>query len=131
MMRVAILLGASLVALTAADAAVRPKETVGTLERAIRGEWMGGPCQGTWTFRADGTFELTHHSPGSNTLSGTWGIRWATARPTLGMTINASDRIKRIGTKWELKIIEVDDEALTCEYPDGSQIRLERKRIEQ
>jgi hypothetical protein len=129
MTRAAILLGALFVALTAADAAVRPKETVGTLERAVRGEWTGGPCQGTWMFRPDGTFELTQYSPANNTLSGTWGIRWATPRPTLGITINASDRPEHVGTKWELKIIELDDEALTGEYPGGSQIRLERKRI--
>ena len=72
-------------------------------------------------FRPDGTFELTQYSPANNTLSGMWGIRWATPRPTLGITINASDRPEHVGTKWELKIIELDHEALTGE-DDGSHV---------
>jgi hypothetical protein len=128
MTRTTIILGALLVLLTAADAAVRPKETVGTAERALCGEWRGGACQGTWTFRADGTFELKHYSPGNDTLSGTWGIRWATPRPTLGITINESDRPEHVGTKWELKIIQLDDDALTCQRSDGSEIQLRRTK---
>jgi hypothetical protein len=128
MTRATIMLCAALVALTPADGAVRPKETAGTVERALRGEWRGGACQGTWTFRADGTFNLKHYSPGNDTLSGTWGIRWTTPRPTLGITFDASDRPEYVGTKWELKVIQLDDDALTCQRPDGSEIRLRRTK---
>jgi hypothetical protein len=98
MTRTTIILGALLVLLTAADAAVRPKETVGTAERALCGEWRGGACQGTWTFRADGTFELKHYSPGNDTLSGTWGIgglrrgRHLASRSTSRIAPNTSGR---------------------------------------
>jgi hypothetical protein len=128
MTRATIILGAALVLLNAANAAIRPKETVRSLERAICGEWRGGACQGTWTFRADGTFQLTHYSPGNNTLSGTWGVRWTTPRPTLGITINQSDCSEQVGTKWELKVIQLDDDELTCQLPAGSEIRLRKTK---
>lgn len=126
MTRAAILLGASLLVFTPADAAIKPKESVGTLERTLCGQWTGGACQGTWTFQADGTFELKHYSPGNDTLKGTWGVRWTAVPPTMGVTISASSRADHVDTKWELKIIQLDMEALIYECAGGSRIRFER-----
>jgi hypothetical protein len=128
MTRAAILLGGLLVFLAPADAAVRPKESAGTMDRTLRGEWRGGACQGTWTFRADGTFELKHYTPGNDTLKGTWGVRWTAVPPTLGVTISASSRLEHVDSKWELKIIQLDDEALTYERLGGQKIRFERAK---
>jgi len=124
--RATALLGASLLLLAPADAAVPPKESAGTLDRTLRGEWKGGACQGTWAFRADGTFELTHYSPGNDTLSATWGVRWSADPPTLRVTFSRSDRPELVGAKWELRIVRLDDEAVILEYAGGSRIRLER-----
>jgi hypothetical protein len=126
MTRAAILLGAWYLVLTPADAAVRPKESAATMDRTLCGQWKGGACQGTWTFRADGTFELKHYSPGNDTLSGTWGVRWTAVPPTLGVTISASSRTEQVDTKWQLRIVQLDDEALTYEHPGGPKVRFER-----
>ena len=73
MTRTAILLAASLVFITSAETAVKPNDSAATLERKLHGEWKGGACQGTWTFRADGTFELKHFSPGNIYTHGACG----------------------------------------------------------
>src|SRR5262245_49311239 len=125
--RTTILLSAVLL-FSSTNAAVRPKETAAMLERTLQGEWKGGACQGTWTFRADGTFELKHYSPGNETLSGTWGVRWVAPPPTLGITIGTSTRPDDVGSKWELKIVHLHDETLTSKYPGDSEIRIERKK---
>jgi hypothetical protein len=126
MPRTVALLAASLVLITSAQTAVKPKDSPATLERRLLGEWKGGACQGDWTFRADGTCELKHYSPGNDTLTGTWGIRWNALPPTLNVTFNASDNSKYVGTKWELRIIQLDDEALVYQHADGVKTRYER-----
>jgi hypothetical protein len=126
MFRAVTLFGGLFVVLAPTEAAVLPKESAGTLNWKLRGEWKGGACQGTWTFRADGTCELKHYSPGNNTLSGTWATRWTAKPATLGVTITKSDRPEDVGTKWELRIVQLDDETLTYQYTDGSRTRFER-----
>jgi len=126
MIRAVTLVGGLFVLLTPTEAATLPKESASTLDWKLGGQWKGGACQGTWTFLANGTFELTHHSPGDNTLSGTWAARWTAHPPTLGVTITASDCPEHVGTKWELRIIQLNDEALICQFPDGSTRRFER-----
>lgn len=46
-----------------------------TLEQKLVGHWRGEPCQGDYTFKPDGTYELRNFTPGGNTLTGTWSIR--------------------------------------------------------
>jgi len=128
MTRTAILLAASLVFITSAETAVKPKESVATLDRKLHGEWKGGDCQGTWTFWANGTFELKDFSPGGDTLTGTWAVRWNALPATLGVTINASDDPNDVGAKWELRLIQLDDEAFIYQRPDGAKPRYERVR---
>ena len=48
------------------------------LERKLHGTWQGPPCGGDWTYRTDGTFEVKHFTPGNNTLTGSWKVRWNT-----------------------------------------------------
>jgi hypothetical protein len=126
MVRSAALLVGLLAFLAPTEAAIRPKESAGTLDRTLCGQWKGGACQGTWTFRADGTFELKNYSPGNNTLAGEWGVRWNAHPPTLGATFSKSELPEHVGKKWELRIVRLDDEALTFEYPCESKIRFVR-----
>ena len=41
------------------------------LEKKLLGAWRGAACAGDYTFKADGTFECIHFTPGDNTLTGT------------------------------------------------------------
>ena len=76
MIRAATLIALSLVLIASSPAADKPQESQGALERKLHGEWKGPACGGDWTYKADGTFNVVHYSPGGNTLSGTWEVRW-------------------------------------------------------
>ena len=114
--RAAALCAAALV-VTSAHAADKPKEEV-ALQQKLHGVWKGPACGGDWTYKADGTFEVVHYSPGNNTLSGTWEVRWNALPLTLVRTCKASDDPDLVGKTWEVKLIELDDEALAYQYPD-------------
>ena len=118
MIRTAVFLAASLVVISAAQTADKPKEAPVALERKLHGEWKGGPCQGDWTFASDGTYEVQHYSPGNNRLTGTWEVRWNALPPTLVLTCKTSDAPDRIkvGEKTEVKLIQLDDNALAYQY---------------
>jgi hypothetical protein len=132
MIRTAVLLAASLVFITSifsAQTADKPKESPVALERKLHGEWKGkGGCVGDLTLRADGTFERQHFSPGNNQLTGTWDVRWNALQPTLFLTCKTSDAPDRIkvGMTWEIKLIQLDDEDLAYQYPDGNTVRYTR-----
>jgi len=126
MSRTAVLLAVTLVFITSAQTAVKPKDSTGTLERKLHGEWKGGACQGNWIFKADGSFELRNYSPGNYTLTGNWGARWNALPPTLGVTFSTSDNSDYVGAKWELKLIQLDDEALIYERADGAKTQYVR-----
>ena len=53
MIRTAVLLAASLVVITSAHTADKPKEAPAALERKLHGAWEGGPCIGELTFFAE------------------------------------------------------------------------------
>src|SRR5687767_9235047 len=61
------------------------------LEAKLLGNREGGACVGDYTFKSDGTFELRHFTPGGNTLTGTWSVRWDALPPTLVLTCKTSD----------------------------------------
>ena len=61
------------------------------LEQKLLGTWWGGPCVGNYTLHANGTYELRKFSPGNNTLTGTWSLRWDSLPPTLVVTCKNSD----------------------------------------
>ena len=91
------------------------------LERKLHGAWKGPPCCGDWVFDADGTFAVEHYSPGGNKLTGTWELRWNALPPTLALTLKTSDAPERIkvGQTWEVKLIQLDDEALAYVWPQN------------
>jgi hypothetical protein len=127
MTRLAALLAASLV-FTSAQAAGRPRGAPVALERKLHGAWKGGACQGDWVFGPDGTFELKHYTPGGNRLTGTWEVRWDALPPTLVLTCLTSDDPGRFpaGKMPEVKLLQLDDEALAYQYPGGKPIRCTR-----
>jgi hypothetical protein len=128
MIRPAVLLVASLGFVTSAQIADKQKPGPAELERKLHGEWKGGVCLGDWTFKADGTFELKHYTPGNHKLTGTWELRWNALPPTLATTCKASDHSDYVGKTWELKITQLDDKGLAYRHPDGSTNTLEREK---
>ena len=135
MIRTAFFLAASLVFITTAQTADKPKEAPVDLERMLHGEWKGGACVGDYTFNSDGTFELQHFTPGNNTLAGTWSLRWDALPPTLVLTCKTSDFTKKdpsrqeyeyLGKALEVKLTQLNDEDLAYQYPDGHTKRYER-----
>src|SRR4051794_11555307 len=90
------------------------------IEQKLVGEWTkGGACIGDITFRADGTYERKHFSPGNNTLTGRWKVRWDALPPTLVLICEQSDRMDFVGKTWEVKITRLDDEGLN--FDSGQQ----------
>lgn len=86
------------------------------VEAKLHGQWQGGPCQGTFTFKPDGTYELTGWSPGGYRLTGTWAMRWDALPPTLVLTCKASSDKGYVGTKWEVKVGELNGQALSIAF---------------
>jgi hypothetical protein len=95
------------------------------LENKLLGKWRGPACGGNYHFSADGTFELTSFTPGGNTLTGTWSMRWYALPPTLVLHTTTSDFTKvpnrdefeYLNKDWELKLIELDDKTLAYRVP--------------
>jgi hypothetical protein len=96
------------------------------LERKLLGTWQGGPCAGDYTFNADGTFQLKHFTPGGNTLTGAWSLRWDALPPTLVLTFKTSDfkekdpgraEYRHLGKSLEVKVLELDDASLVYRLP--------------
>jgi hypothetical protein len=125
MMRTAIL-AASLVCLASSQSEDLSKEAPVDFNRKLYGEWQGGPCMGELTVRTDGTFERRHYSPGNNQLTGTWQVRWNATAPILVLTCKTSDDPDRIGTRFEVKLVQLDDETLTYQYPGQQPARYTR-----
>ena len=125
MIRIALLYAASLVFLFPVHPPDRPKEGPAALEQKLHGEWQGGCCIGELTLRADGTFERQHYSPGNNTLTGTWHVRWDALPATLVLTCKASDYEGYVGRE-EVKLIRLDDDALVYQHPGGRTTSYER-----
>jgi len=131
MIRTAVLVAASLVFITSAQTAEQTKEPPVALERVLVGEWQGGLCIGELTLRADGAFERQHYSPGNHQLTGTWAVRWNALPPTLVMTCKTSDFSGYVGETKEVKLVQLDNEALMYQYPGGQQVRYERVPAQQ
>jgi hypothetical protein len=128
MIRMAVAFVISFAFLTPVQTPDRRRDATVALEQKLHGEWKGGVCQGDWTFKADGTYELVRYSPGNNTLTGTWHIRWNALPPTLVTTCKASDCADYAGKTWEVKLTRLDDEAFAFQYPDGGTTQCERVR---
>jgi hypothetical protein len=99
------------------------------LERKLHGTWKGGACVGTLTLRPNGTFERRHYSPGGNTLTGTWAVRWDALPPTLTLTCKDADYAGYVGTTEEVKLVQLDDAALAWQREGAEQpVRFERPK---
>src|SRR5262245_25215532 len=104
MIRMAILTVASLAVIASTQRADPPKPGPVNLERKLHGWWQGPACGGEWMVGPDSTFEARHYSPGNNTLTGTWAVRWDALPPTWVLTIKTSDAPDRIkvGETWQV-----------------------------
>jgi len=131
MMRFAVLLLASLVGVASIRAADQPQAARETPERLLTGQWQGGPCEGNWTFTANGTFEVRHYTPASNHLLGTWEVRWNALPPTLVMTCKTTDDEKHfpVGQAWEVKLLQLDGEELAYQHPGQPVMRFKRASL--
>jgi hypothetical protein len=96
-------------------------DELAALERKLLGTWKGRACAGDYTFDRDGTFKLEHFTPGGNTLTGTWSLRWDALPPTLVLTCETSDFRKKdssreeyefLGKPVELKLVELSNDTL-------------------
>jgi hypothetical protein len=123
LMKTVFVLCAATVALVQATPSSPPLSTKGSeldaLEKKLLGTWYGPSCGGDYTFGRDGTFVLQHYTPGNNTLTGTWAIRWDALPPTLLLTYKTSDIQTRDATRSEfaylgksrpLKLFELNNE---------------------
>jgi hypothetical protein len=99
-----------------------------SLEKKLLGTWYGPCCGGDYTFNADGTYVVQNFTPGGNTLTGTWSIRWDALPPTLillcktsDFTKNDSDRTEYeyLGKPVEIKLVELNEKNFSYRTPDG------------
>lgn len=106
----------------------RPADALAALEQKLHGNWKGGACVGDFTFSADGTYELRYFTPGGNTLTGTWSLRWDSLPPTLTLLCKTSDFTKNDPTRdeyeylnkpLEIKLLELNDETLRLRFVIG------------
>src|SRR5436190_18472513 len=121
------------------EKAVRPEkiDELAALEKKLLGTWHGPACGGDYTFKAEGTFELKHFTPGNNTLTGTWSIRWDALPPTLLLTNQSSDFTKKdpsreeyeyFGKTREAKLLELNGDTFVYRFPgDKREWRFSRK----
>ena len=128
MIKTALMFAASLIFIVSTHASDEPEKAPVALERLLHGEWKGPPCAGDFTFRADGSFERRHYTPGNNKLSGTWQVRWNALPPTLVLICTTSDDPDRlpVGKTWEVKLIQLDDEILAHQSSENRPERLVR-----
>lgn len=96
------------------------------IEEKLLGSWRGAACAGDYTFNADGTFRCCNFTPGQNTITGTWSIRWDALPPTLVLTCLTSDftqkdptrpEYKQLGKALELKLVELNDQSFAYQLP--------------
>lgn len=80
------------------------------IEKLLVGTWYGPSCGGDYTFNADHTFDVKHFTPGNNSLTGTWTIRWDALPPTLVLTFKTSDFKKKDPTREEYPYVGKDRE---------------------
>ena len=103
--------------IASAQAADNPLDAAAALETKLHGDWKGGPCDGEFRLKPDGTFERRHFSPGNYNATGTWKVRWDALPPTLVLSCRTSDDPDAVGKISEVKLIQLDDKVLAYQYP--------------
>jgi hypothetical protein len=114
-------------------------DQLAALEGKLLGTWTGPACGGDYTFHADGTFDLRHFTPGNNTLTGTWSVRWDALPPTLVLTCKTSDikandpgrpEYEYLGKALELKLLELSGDTVAFRHPNEKGERRYERRAE-
>jgi hypothetical protein len=126
MIPIVALFAASLLPATAAPPAGRTDGAPVALERKLWGTWRGGPCGGDLTLKANGAFERRHYGPAGQALSGTWAVKWDALPPTLVLTCTDADWAGQIGTRQEVKIVQLDEAALVYQHAGNDPARYTR-----
>jgi hypothetical protein len=94
-----------------------PPNELGALERKLVGAWKGETsCDGSFLFRADGTYELTGYGPAPYDSAGTWKLRGDVLPALLILTRKTSDIPCEVGKALELRLNKLDDKNLVIEY---------------
>jgi hypothetical protein len=110
-----------LVGLAQAVLAEPPGKELAALEKKMLGAWKGQTgCDGSFLFRADGTYELTAYGPAPHDSAGTWAVRWDALPPTLVLTCQTAEIPDQVGKTTEVKLIKLDDNSLAIEYANQS-----------
>lgn len=114
--------------IASARSAEATAEALVALETLLHGEWDGlGPCDGEIAFRADGTYDWRYIGPGGDSRAGTWDVRWDALPPTLVLTCETSDK-GHVGKPFEVKLVELNEEALVFGYSEKMRARYERPK---
>jgi hypothetical protein len=108
--------------------AIVPHRESEAQELKLLGEWRGGACRGSWTFRRDGTFELRGLSPAGHRFTGAWKLQWDALRPVLIVTCKTSSDPREAGQIWDMSILQLNDEALVFKNPRFGMPRYSRVR---
>jgi hypothetical protein len=103
-----------------ADCARVEKELAAAAAK-LRGTWVGGPCEGSISFRADGTYEWTGRGPVADGETGVWVLRGDPTRPTLVMLCKEADNPDREGKTLEVSLVRIGDKELVFKYADEEQ----------
>lgn len=105
-----------------------PPTPLQALENKLQGAWKGkGPCDGELLIRADGTFQRRHFSPGNNSLSGKWQVRWDALPPTLVLVCETSDRDFFVGKTTQLAVLTLNEADLVYRHPSQSKTHYTRQ----
>jgi hypothetical protein len=89
----------------------------------LNGVWRGGPCEGTITFRENGTYTWTGIGPGGNCHEGKWVLRGDPTQPVLAMECRKSfDRA--LSENLELRVVRVAASEFEFKTADAEKHRL-------
>ena len=129
MIRTALPFAVLIVLASYIQAADKPDQGQAAIEQKLLGEWVGGPCMGEFTFRADGTFERRNYSPGGSTLKGDWELQWKALPPSLVVKCNDSTDPQFVGWVLTVNLVRLNDEEFAYQTPgDESLMRFKRKQ---
>lgn len=126
---------------TPAPPTTRPTRDLALLELKVLGFWQGPACGGDYTFNPDGTYVMENFTPGQNTLTGTWSIRWDALPPTLLLSCKTSDFKKKVpdraeceylGKTQEVKLLVLNDKSLSYRWGGEKDIiQFHRRDVEE
>jgi hypothetical protein len=108
--------------------AVVPHRDLEAQTLKLHGVWKGGSCEGEWTFRPDGTFELRRFSPGNYRFTGVWELRWDALRPLLIVSCKTWSDPREASQIWDMNVLQLNDDALVFKSPRFGMPRYSRVR---